>query len=79
MSRMVQIRNVPEEIHRTLKSRAARAGMSLSDYLLAELRKVAERPTADELVQRLAELPPIRTRTSPAAVIRAERDHRDRR
>ena len=79
MSRMVQIRNVPEEIHRTLKSRAARAGMSLSDFLLAELRKVAERPAPDELMQRLAELPPIRTRTPPAAVLRSERDRRDRR
>lgn len=79
MSRMVQIRNVPNEIHRTLKSRAARSGMSLSDYLLAELRKVAERPTAEELVLRLAELPAIRTRTSPAAVVRATRAERDRR
>ena len=78
MSRMVQIRNVPEEIHRTLKSRAARSGMSLSDFLLAELRKVAERPTADELVQRLAELPAIRTRASSAAAVRAERAERDR-
>ena len=78
MSRMVQIRNVPEEIHRTLKSRAARSGMSLSDFLLAELRKVAERPTADELVQRLAELPAIRTRASSAAAVRAARAERDR-
>jgi antitoxin FitA len=44
---MVQIRNVPEALHRRLKSRAALAGMSLSDYLLSEIRQVAERPTID--------------------------------
>jgi plasmid stability protein len=47
-----QIRNVPEELHRPLKSRAALAGMSLSDYLWQEARKIAERPTAEELRQR---------------------------
>lgn len=45
MTVMIQIRNVPEELHRQLKSRAALAGMSLSDYLLAEIRHVSERPT----------------------------------
>ena len=45
MSRMIQLRNVPEALHRTLKARAAMAGMSLSDYLLAEIREIAERPT----------------------------------
>ncbi len=53
MHKMIQIRNVPEELHRTLKSRAALAGMSLSDYLLAELRRVAARPSRAELVARL--------------------------
>jgi plasmid stability protein len=46
---MIQIRNVPDALHRQLKSRAALAGMSLSDYLLNEIRQVAERPTLDEL------------------------------
>lgn len=50
---MIQIRNVPEELHRVLKSRAALAGMSLSDFLLAEIRLVAERPTRQELLDRL--------------------------
>ena len=45
MSKMIQLRNVPDALHRTLKARAAMAGMSLSDYLLAEIREVAERPT----------------------------------
>ena len=46
MTRMIQIRNVPEDLHRLLKSRAALAGKSLSDYLLEELRRTAMRPTA---------------------------------
>jgi antitoxin FitA len=61
---MIQIRNVPEELHRQLKSRAALAGMSLSDYLLAEIRQVSERPTLAELRGRLERhaqvIPPLR-------------------
>ncbi|MGB3583427.1 MAG: hypothetical protein WBA40_20270 [Roseiarcus sp.] len=74
MGTMIQIRNVPEALHRRLKSRAALAGMSLSDYLLSEIRQVAERPTIDELRARLrsrAETAPVR---SPAEAVRAERD-----
>lgn len=76
MSVMVQIRNVPDELHRELKARAARAGMSLSDYLLSEMRKVAERPTIEELRARLALLPPINPSISPADAVREERDTR---
>src|SRR5579859_4771892 len=57
MSVMIQIRNVPDALHRRLKSRAALAGMSLSDYLLSEIRHVAERPTLDELRARLEHRP----------------------
>ena len=46
---MIQIRNVPNELHRRLKARAALAGMTLSDYLLHEIRRVAERPSLEEL------------------------------
>ena len=59
MSRMIQIRNVPDSIHRTLKSRAALAGMSLSDYLLKELRLIAERPTMEEMRRRLQQREPV--------------------
>jgi antitoxin FitA len=45
MTGTIQIRNIPDALHRRLKSRAALAGMSLSDYLLSELRHVAERST----------------------------------
>jgi plasmid stability protein len=71
---MIQIRNVPEALHRTLKSRAALAGMLLSDYLLDELRRVAERPTLDELRARLRGRTETALSVSPADAIRAERD-----
>jgi len=74
MSVMIQIRNVPEKLHRRLKSRAALAGMSLSDYLLNEIRQVAERPTIDELRARLHELPAVTLSPSSAEIIRVERD-----
>ena len=76
MSRMIQIRNVPDALHRTVKARAAMAGMSLSDYLLAEIRKVAERPTLDELRERLHRREAVHTPVSAARAIRAERDAR---
>lgn len=76
MSKMVQIRNVPEALHRELKARAARAGMSLSDYLLAILRRAAERATPDEMRARLAGRAPVTPSTSPADAVRAERDAR---
>jgi len=74
--KLLQIRNVPDDVHRTLKSRAAIAGMSLSEYALAELRRAAERPTRDEILARIAARPPSRPRRSPAAAVRAERESR---
>ena len=74
MSVMIQIRNVPEALHRRLKSRAALAGMSLSDYLLDEIRRVAERPTLDELRVRLRSRTETTLSVSPAEAVRAERD-----
>jgi len=76
MSVMVQIRNVPDPVHRKLKARAALAGMSLSDYLLAELQRAAERPTRAELLERLARRTAVEPRPRPAAVVRAERERR---
>jgi plasmid stability protein len=74
MTAMIQIRNVPDALHRRLKSRAALAGMSLSDYLLSEIRHVAERPTIDELRARLERLPEMTPSVGPAEAVRAERD-----
>lgn len=74
MGAMIQIRNVPEALHRQLKSRAALAGMSLSDYLLNEIRQVAERPTIDELRARLQSRTETAPSVPPAEAIRAARD-----
>jgi plasmid stability protein len=76
MPTMIQIRNVPEALHRRLKSRAALAGMSLSDYLLREIREVADRPTLDELRARLHSRPAVTPPVTPAEAVRAERDRR---
>ena len=76
MSKMVQIRNVPDDLHRKLKARAALAGTSLSDYLLAEIRRGAERPTLAEMKERLAGRTPVVPPVSPADAVRAERDRR---
>jgi plasmid stability protein len=74
MGVMVQIRNVPDALHRQLKSRAALAGMSLSDYLLSEIRQVAERPTIDELRARLRSRTETAPSVAPAEAVRAERE-----
>jgi antitoxin FitA len=76
MSVMVQIRNVPDELHRRLKARAAMAGMSLSEYLLSEIRQIADRPTLEEMRERLARRTPIEGDFDTAAAVRAERDAR---
>jgi len=73
---MIQIRHVPEALHRELKSRAALAGMSLSDYLLQELRELAERPTLDQLRARLESRPGVVLTVAPADAVRAEREAR---
>ena len=76
MSRMIQLRNVPDDLHRILKSRAALAGKSLSDYLIAELQRHAEYPTVEELRQRLRARTGFRPTVPPTQLIREERDRR---
>jgi plasmid stability protein len=73
---MIQLRHVPDELHRKLKARAALEGLTLSDYLLREAQRAAERPTLAELSQRLAQRPPVVPRVAPARAIRAERERR---
>lgn len=76
MSKMIQVRNVPDDLHRRLKSRAALAGMTLSDYLLAELCRFADRPSPEEMRRRLAERRPVAMPEETAAAVRAEREAR---
>jgi antitoxin FitA len=76
MSKMIQLRHVPDDLHRQLKARAALAGLSLSDYLLLEVRWLAERPTLAELKSRLAERTSVAPKVPPAKALRAERERR---
>ena len=67
MARMIQVRNVPETLHRGLKASAATMGMSLSDYLLGELQEIAARPTMAEFRERLQMRKPILSIWTPPA------------
>ena len=76
MSKMIQLRNVPDGLHRQLKARAAMLGMSLSDYLLSEIREIAERPTMAEMVERLSQREHVSAPINTARLVREERDSR---
>ena len=76
MSVMIQLRNVPDDLHRKLKARAAEQGLSLSDYIIRDIRRLAEQPTHDELKSRLSKLRPLRLTETPEQTIRAMRDAR---
>ena len=76
MGKMIQMRHVPDELHRTLKSRAAMEGLTLSDYLVREITKLAERPTTEELRRRISQRSPVAVKTKPAKAVRAERERR---
>jgi len=74
MSKVIQLRNVPDALHRRLKARAAMAGMSLSDYLLAEIKEIAERLTLVELRERLHQREPVVAQLDTARMVREERE-----
>jgi plasmid stability protein len=76
MSKMIQLRNVPDALHRSLKARAALAGMSLSDYLLSEIREIAERPTLAELRDRLRTRKAVTLSLDTARLVSEEREAR---
>lgn len=75
---MIQIRNVPTHVHRTLKSRAARAGLTLSQMLLNEVTHMAERPSPEEFLEEMARSEPVTAKPDIVASIRALRDGRRR-
>jgi len=74
MSKMIQIRNVPDGLHRRLKSRAAEEGLTLSDYLLRMAEREAGRPTIAELTERIRQRGRVRTDVSAAEIVRQLRD-----
>jgi plasmid stability protein len=70
MSKMIQIRNVPDDVHKALKIRATKEGMSLSDYLRREVTRVAEQPTLGEMIERIRRREPVELDEDPAVTIR---------
>jgi antitoxin FitA len=76
VAKMIQVRNVPDVVHGTLKARAAREGMSLSDFVKRELERLAERPTVQEWLERTQEVKRISSTRTAARVIRELRDAR---
>lgn len=76
MSTMIQVRNVPDALHRKLKARAAEAGTSLSEYIQRELERVVERPTRAEVLARIRSRGPVELAVTAAALVREERDGR---
>jgi len=75
MGVLVQIRDLPEPVHRTLKARAAASGTSLSEYLRGVLTRAADRPTPDELADRIRARGPV-DRDEPSDVsVRRLREH----
>ena len=74
----IQIRNVPEDVHRTMKARAAQEGLSLSEYLLRDIVDRARHPTIAEISERIRRREPVRGTFSAADIIREEREARDR-
>jgi plasmid stability protein len=71
----VQIRGVPDDVHRRLKAQAALSGQSLNEFLLARMADIARVPTVPELAERIRERAPY-AGPSSAALIRADRDRR---
>ncbi len=76
MYKMIQIRNVPESLHRKLKARAAMAGMSLSAYLLEQITAQAAVPTPQEMTARLERLEPVTPRETVVEALQRTRDER---
>jgi antitoxin FitA len=76
VAKRIQIRNVPDALYRKLGARAAREGLSLSAFLLAEARRIAESPSLDEIRQRIASRASVRLDVPAAKAIRQLRDSR---
>ena len=77
MPKSLQIRDVPDDIHAALRSRAAAAGVSLSEYLLRELVEVASRPEISDVLRRAAERSGGARAADIVAAVRAGRDRDD--
>jgi antitoxin FitA len=74
MGKMIQVRNVPDEVHRAVKAKAALAGKSLSDWVLDELERLAVLPSEEELLERLRDSQAFAMKRSSATIVRKDRD-----
>ena len=79
MPKVIQVRNIPDDVHRRLKVRAAEEGRTLSELVRGELIELAERPTLDEVLERIASREPVKAGESAAKAVRGARAERDRR
>jgi plasmid stability protein len=75
--KMLQIRNVPEDLHRSLKERAAREGITMSELVMRELPRIAQKPTNEQVIARIRGREPVRGLPSSAEIIRAGREERE--
>ena len=75
-SRCSRFENIPDDLHRRLKFRAALLGMSMSDYVLREIERLLEKTTREELYTRIARLPPLELDPPPTEILRQEREGR---
>ena len=73
MTTMIQIRNVPETLHRRLKARAALEGMSMSRFIMREIERALERPSRREWIEAIRSQPEVELDLSPAEILREER------
>jgi len=73
MPKAIQIRDVPDDVHATLRARAARAGLSLSDYLLEEITGLARRPTVADVLDRVEKRQGGASREAIVAAVREGR------
>jgi hypothetical protein len=76
MAKMLQVRNVPERVHRALRERAARRGTTLSGFVLAELERLVDEVPLDDWLEEVHRHPPTRLRSRVADVLRRERESR---
>lgn len=76
MTKMIQIRDVPDQVHRALKIRSVRAGMSLSEYLLREVTQLVDRPDVETLLAQLAAKKAPKVSRTPGEILREEREMR---
>jgi len=76
VAKMIQLRHVPDALHRKLKARATEEGLSLSEYLIREAERLVERPSPAQMRARLASRLPVRPSTPPAQAVRLERETR---